>query len=91
VPFAIESGRPPGRWLVTANTEPFVGPRGWQLIAEYEDDGRSAGTGKLDKRTGFAPLLAGVRARRFQAVMVGDLDRITRAGDLAWMQAARMV
>src|SRR5690348_1007225 len=59
--------------------------RGWTLVAEHEDDGRSATEGKLDKRTGFAALLAGARARRFEAVIVGAVDRLTRAGDLGEM------
>lgn len=47
----------------------------------YADDGKSAATGKLDKRAGYARLLRDAEAGAFQLVIVYDLDRLSRSED----------
>lgn len=64
----------------------FVAARGWELmrpVETYVDDGRSARAGKLAQRTGLARLLRDAAAKLFDVVVVADLDRLTRAEDLA--------
>ena len=56
--------------------------RGWKLVAEYEDDGKSARTGQLGRRDGFAALLAAATSRLFDVVIVVDSDRLARSEDL---------
>lgn len=60
----------------------FVAAQGWTLAGTYVDDGRSAKTGKLEKRDGFARLLAAAEARRFDVLVVADVDRLTRTNDM---------
>lgn len=60
----------------------LVAARGYELVAEHEDDGRSART-KLAARTGFAAVLELARQRRIDAVVCVAFDRLTRAEDLA--------
>lgn len=60
----------------------FVASQGWTLVGEYIDDGRSANTGKLDKREAFARLLRDAEARAFDVLVVFDIDRLTRSTDL---------
>ena len=69
----IDSQRTAARALIEA--------RGWTLVAEHADDGRSARTG-LSKRTGFADLLDLARRREIDAVVTVAFDRLTRAEDL---------
>jgi site-specific DNA recombinase len=57
----------------------FVAERGWPLIGEYIDDGRTAKSGHLEKREGFARLARDAELGRFQVVVVFDLDRLTRS------------
>lgn len=64
-----------------AEVRRLVTARGWELVAECEDDGRSARTG-LDRRTGFAELLRLAGAGRLDAVVCVAFDRLTRAEDL---------
>lgn len=61
----------------------FIAARGWELVATYVDDGRSAKAGKLDKRTGFTELLRDAAAGRFDVVAVINVDRLTRSEDIA--------
>lgn len=64
----------------------YVARQGWELVRPantYVDDGRSASAGKLDKREGFARLLRDAASGCFDVVAVVDLDRITRADDMA--------
>lgn len=61
----------------------FVAARGWQPSGEYIDDGRTARSGHLDARAGFARLVADAAAGRFDVAVVFDLDRLTRSEDLA--------
>jgi len=60
----------------------LVAGRGWELVAEHEDDGRSART-KLAARTGFAAVLELARRHAIDAVVCVAFDRLTRAEDLA--------
>lgn len=57
----------------------FVTARGWSPAGEYIDDGRSAKSGVLAARDGFARLARDAAAGRFQVVAVFDLDRLTRS------------
>jgi site-specific DNA recombinase len=61
---------------------PFVKRHGWTLVGEYIDDGRSAKTGQLERRDGFARLTVDAKARKFDALVVVDVDRLTRTTDM---------
>ena len=61
----------------------LVAARGWELVAELEDDGRSARAGKLAARAGFAQLLELARARAIDLVVCVAFDRLSRSADLA--------
>src|SRR4051812_5246885 len=50
--------------------------RGWAIADVYRDNDVSASTGK--RRPEYQRLLDDVRARRISAVVVWDLDRLTR-------------
>lgn len=54
---------------------------GWAVAGEYIDDGRSAKTGKLEKREAFARLLVDAHAKTFEILLVADVDRLTRTND----------
>lgn len=56
----------------------YVAAQGWDLVATYVDDGRSAKTGQLERRDGFARLMADAEAGRFDVVVVVDVNRLTR-------------
>lgn len=60
----------------------FIAGQGWTLVDLYLDDGRSAKAGKLDAREGFARLVVDADARRFDVLVVVDIDRLTRTEDL---------
>lgn len=60
----------------------FVASQGWQLIGTYIDDGKSAKTGKLDRRDGFARLAKDATAKKFDVLVVIDIDRLTRTDDM---------
>lgn len=59
----------------------FVAAQGWTLVDTYVDDGRSAKTGKLEARGGFARLVRDADAGLFDALVVVDVDRLTRTDD----------
>jgi len=62
----------------------FISARGWTMarpVRTYVDDGRTAKSGHLDKRDGFAQLARDAAAGMFDVVVVFDLDRLTRAED----------
>lgn len=61
----------------------YVAAQGWTLVGEYVDDGRSAATGRLAEREGWARLVADVAAARLDVLAVVDVDRLTRTDDLA--------
>lgn len=60
----------------------FVESQGWSLVDTYTDDGRSAKAGKLEAREGFARLVRDADARKFDILVVVDIDRLTRTNDL---------
>lgn len=60
----------------------YVASQGWTLVGTYVDDGRSAKTGKLDARDGFAQLLRDAEAKKFDALVVVAIDRLTRTDDM---------
>lgn len=60
----------------------FVAAQGWILVDTYVDDGRSAKTGMLDKRDGFARLMRDAEAGRFDVLVVVDVNRLTRTGSI---------
>src|SRR5437016_3218822 len=51
--------------------------RGWRIIGEYVDDGRSASKNE-SKRVEFARLLRNCKNADFRAVVAWDLSRVTR-------------
>jgi site-specific DNA recombinase len=66
---------------------PFVERQGWGIAGEYVDDGRSAKTGKLDKRQGYAQLLADAAEGKFEILVTSAMDRLTRTEDLIELAA----
>ncbi|MBV8760121.1 MAG: recombinase family protein [Deltaproteobacteria bacterium] len=61
---------------------PYVAQQGWTLVGEYLDDGRSAKTGKLEARDGFARLVADAARGAFDVLAVADIDRLTRTDSI---------
>lgn len=61
----------------------YCARKGWTLVETYVDDGATAKTGHLAKRPGLARLLTDAAAKRFDVVVVVDLDRLTRSDDHA--------
>jgi DNA invertase Pin-like site-specific DNA recombinase len=64
----------------------YIARQGWALampIETYVDDGLSAKAGKLELRRGLAALLRDAALGLFDVVVVVDIDRLTRAEDLA--------
>jgi DNA invertase Pin-like site-specific DNA recombinase len=60
----------------------FVASQGWELAGTHLDDGLSARTGKLEARDGFAKLLHDAHAKKFDILVVVDVDRLTRTDDM---------
>jgi DNA invertase Pin-like site-specific DNA recombinase len=65
----------------------IVASKEWHLVKPanyYSDEGRSAKAGTLQDREGFLRLLADMQAtpRPFDVVVVWDIDRLTRSGDI---------
>jgi len=52
---------------------------GWDLVCQYTDDGKSASTGKLEHRGGFAELRRDAALGKFDVVCFVHLDRVTRS------------
>lgn len=65
-----------------ASLPEFARRQGWEVVGEYVDDGLTAKAGHLSARRGFSRLLADADARKFDIVIVIDLDRLTRSEDL---------
>ena len=61
---------------------PYITAQGWELVETYVDDGRSAKTGQLERRDGFAKLMKDAERRRFDVVVVFDVNRLTRTGSI---------
>ncbi|KAB2899349.1 MAG: hypothetical protein F9K40_10375, partial [Kofleriaceae bacterium] len=55
---------------------------GWTLTETYLDDGKTAKTGRLAKRDGFARLMCDAEARRFDVLVVLDINRLTRTNSI---------
>ncbi len=51
---------------------------GWDIVARYRDEGKSARSDDAAKRPGFRQLMADAEARRFDLVIVHKLDRFAR-------------
>lgn len=60
----------------------YIAAQGWTLVGTYVDDGRSASTGTLEARDGFARLVRDADAKLFDVVVVIDIDRLTRTEDI---------
>lgn len=60
----------------------YARAQGWEVVETYADDGKTAKAGHLEARTEFARLIRDAQARRFELVLVVDLDRLTRTDDL---------
>lgn len=60
----------------------YVKQQGWTLVGEYLDDGRSARTGKLEARDGFARLIADAGRGAFDVLVIVDIDRLTRTDSM---------
>ncbi len=60
----------------------YIAAQGWTLAGKYVDDGRTARTGKLEARDGFAKLVADVERGTIDTVVVVDVDRLTRTEDM---------
>lgn len=52
--------------------------RGWQIVAEYVEEGRSARYEDLSRRPRFKALMESADARTFDVVLVHKLDRFAR-------------
>src|SRR4051794_25855580 len=50
--------------------------RGWRVVDVYSDNDVSASSGR--RRTEYQRMLGDVRGRRIDAIVVWDLDRLTR-------------
>lgn len=60
----------------------FVKSQGWDLVGTYTDDGRSAKTGQLEKRDGFASLMRSAERGEYDIIVVVDVDRLTRTDSM---------
>ncbi len=60
----------------------FVASQGWELAGTFIDDGRSAKSGMLDQREGFAELVRAAEAKKFDLLVVVDVDRLTRTNSI---------
>jgi DNA invertase Pin-like site-specific DNA recombinase len=61
---------------------PYIESQGWTLVETYIDDGRTAKTGMLEKRDGFARLMRDAEAKRFDILVVVDVNRLTRTSSI---------
>src|SRR5215204_348832 len=58
--------------------EALVHQHGWEIVARYSDEGKSARSDDVTKRPGFRQLIADAETRRFDVVIVHKLDRFAR-------------
>src|SRR5215213_1058565 len=58
--------------------EALVHRHGWEIVARYCDEGKSARSDDAAKRPGFRQLIADAETRRFDVVIVHKLDRFAR-------------
>lgn len=61
----------------------YCATQGWTVVRTEIDDGKSAAAGKLERRDGLHRLLAAARAGAIDVVVVVNLNRLTRAEDIA--------
>jgi site-specific DNA recombinase len=57
---------------------------GYEIVARYRDEGKSARTDDASKRPGFRQLMDDAQARRFDVVIVHKLDRFARNRQVAF-------
>src|SRR5262249_61171171 len=62
--------------------------RGYQVVADYADEGISAHTDNLAKRPGFSRMLAAAGAARFSVILARKMARCARnlRGPLAYLE-----
>src|SRR5579859_7183306 len=60
---------------------------GAEVVGLYSDEGKSAKTGQLKHRGDFARLVADARAKKFEMVIVANVDRLTRTESFAELGA----
>jgi site-specific DNA recombinase len=58
--------------------EAFCQAKGWEIVARYRDEGKSARTEVLTRRPEFARMLDDADAGRFDVIVVHKLDRFAR-------------
>lgn len=58
--------------------------RGWQIVREYRDEGKSARTDIIAKRPAFSQMLADAEAGAFDVLIVHKLDRFSRNARIAY-------
>ena len=56
----------------------YASEKGWQVVGEYVDEGRSARTDNIAKRPKFRAMLEDAAARHFDVLVVHKLDRFSR-------------
>jgi DNA invertase Pin-like site-specific DNA recombinase len=56
----------------------YCAAHGYEVVACYRDEGKSARSDDVAKRAGFGQLMADAEARRFEVVIVHKLDRFAR-------------
>ena len=56
----------------------FCAQKGWEVVATYNEEGRSAWVESKAKRQAFGQMLDDARARKFDVVVTHSLDRFTR-------------
>ncbi len=63
---------------------------GWEIVARYRDEGKSARSDSIAKRPAFRQLLADAEARRFDVLVVHKMDRFARNMRVALDAFARL-
>jgi site-specific DNA recombinase len=58
--------------------EAFCQAKGWEIVARYRDEGKSARTDVLTKRPEFVRMLDAATLARFDVIVVHKLDRFAR-------------
>lgn len=60
----------------------YAKAQGWELAGTYVDDGRTAKSGHLEARDGFAALVRAADSKAFDVLVVVDVDRLTRTDSM---------
>jgi site-specific DNA recombinase len=66
----------------------YAASKGWIVVADYVEAGKSAFTEKLTKRTAFQQLLRDAQARMFDIVLVYKMNRFARKVLIQYQAAA---